>query len=379
MTKKNVVIIGAGFGGVEAARTLAKFSKIFNVTLVSKQESFIYYPALYKLTDKHSTYAALLKIGDMVPSNINIVYDEAISVSKETKTVSLVKGSDIKYDYIILALGSVLEDFGTPGVREFMCQFRSQDDIACLRGIIEKHKLGNHTEPIVVIGGGPTGVELAARMSSVFDKEYPSQKTTHNHVIIIEGSGSVVAQLPTEAREYIKQRLVDIGVGVYTDTRVTSYNGEILKTNTGEFLSHTVVWAAGLAAHPLLKELNVDYDKRGRVLVNQYLESTFDDSVFVIGDSASTIRAGLAQTAIYDGKFVAHSLHNKILNRRRKEYKAPEIGYAVPVGPKWGIASFMGVNFRGYLGYIIRNVIDFQYIFTHVNFSAAVRIFIRNK
>lgn len=379
MTKKNVVIIGAGFGGVESAINLAKFNKLFNITLISKQENFIYYPSLYKLTDKKSSYESLLKISDMVPKNINIIYDEAISVNKNTKTISLVKGADIKYDYIILALGSVLEDFGTPGVREFMCQFRSQNDIPCLRGIIEKHKQGNHTEPIVVVGGGPTGVELAARMSSVFDKEYPDQKTTHNHVIIIEGSASVVSQLPAEAREYIKQRLVKIGVGVYTDTRVTSYDGQILKTNTGEFLSHTVVWAAGLAAHPLLKELDLDYDKRGRVLVNQYLESTFDDTVFVIGDSASTIRSGLAQTAIYDGKFIAYSLRNKILNRHRKEYKSPEIGYAVPVGPKWGIASFMGVNFRGYLGYLIRNAIDFHYVFSHVNFSAAVRIFIKNK
>ena len=202
----------------------------------------------------------------------------------------------------------------------------------------------------------------------------------HEHVVIIEASPSVVAQLPERAREIIKNRLVDLGIGVYDNTRVISYDGHILKTSTGDFSSRSVIWAAGLAAHPLLKEVHGEYDKKGRIMVNQYLETTVDENIFAIGDSASTMRSGLAQTAIYDGEFVANSIIKKFKNKKRKEYNPPFVGYAVPVGPYWGIASFgKKIIVRGLLGHIFRNTIDFWYLFTHLHARAAVRVFFNSR
>ncbi len=375
MQKKKVVIIGGGFGGVQAARILSKHSSLAQVTLVSKQENFLYYPALYKLASREATTFSELKVHEMVPSGVTLICDEVIGIKKEFKKITFSKREDLAYDILILAMGSVTEDFGTPGVREHMCQFRTLEDIHCLRGLISSHTSSNHTEPIIVVGGGPTGVELAACIQDIFDKEISTQDDSHVHVAIIEGSPSVVSQLPEKARYKIKRRLVKMGLDVYTTTRVTSYDGHILKTNTGEFASKTVIWAAGLAAHPLLKDVGAEYDKKGRVVVNDYLETTVDENIFAIGDSASTVRSGLAQTAIHDGSFVARSIIQKIKHKNRSIYKVPNVGYAVPVGPWWGIASFGPFVISGFLGALIRDFIDFRYLLANLGFKTALKIF----
>lgn len=375
MDRKKIVIAGGGFGGIEVARNLAKYKDIVDITLVSKQESFLYYPALYKLAYKETTSFSQLRIKDMVPAGTKLIFDEIISIKRDEKKISFFQRDDLGYDILILALGSVTEDFGTPGVREFMCQFRTLEDIHCLRGLIAEHKKNNHTEPIIVVGGGPTGVELAACIQDVFEKELGTPDNSHVHVAIIEGSPSVVSQLPEKARQKIKKRLVSMGLDVYTSTRVVSYDGHILKTNTGEFATRTVIWAAGLAAHPLLKEIGAEYDKKGHLVVNEYLETTVDDNIFAIGDSASTMRSGLAQTAIHDGKFVARSIIQKLKNKKRNIYKVPQVGYAVPVGPMWGIASFGPFILSGFLGSLIRDVIDFKYLLSSVSFKKAIAMF----
>ncbi len=377
MKKQHVVIVGGGFGGVESARFLARHKDLFEVTVISKQESFFYYPALYQLANRESTYFSVLKVCDMLPKNVNLIFDEVLGVEKESKKVSFYKREDISYDILILALGSVTEDFGTPGVRQYMCQFRTLEDIYCLHGIINEHRNSNQTEPLIVIGGGPTGVELASRIATIFQKDNLDKKLTHEHVIVIEASPILTAQLPKPAQNAILKRLKDLGIGVYTNALVKSYDGHILETSTGEFASSTTVWAAGLAAHPLLKEIKGEYDKKGRLMVNDYLESTVDSNIFVVGDSASTKKAGLAQTAIHDGKFVARSILQKLKKRSRKKYKDPTVGYAVPLGRSWAIASFGPFVFTGLLGYFIRQAIDFRYILTHVSFRAAIRIFLK--
>ncbi|OGI76360.1 hypothetical protein A3C57_01105 [Candidatus Nomurabacteria bacterium RIFCSPHIGHO2_02_FULL_33_12] len=373
--KKNVVIVGGGFGGLESARILARYSNLFNITLISKQENFLYYPALYQLAEKASTYFSVLKIKDMLPRSINLIIDEVIGFDRIKKVVTFSNRSDLSYDILIVALGSVTEDFGTPGVREFMYQFRTKEDLDRLRGIILQYLDSNQNEPIIVVGGGPTGIELAAQISTLFKGE-SSYDNIHPRVMVIEALSSVVAQLPERAQHFIKKHLLKLKVALYTNTKVTSYDGHILKTNNGEFISKTVVWAAGLAANPLLRDLNTETDKKGRVIVNEYLEIPTDNNVFVIGDSASTLRAGLAQTAIYDGAFVARSIIARTIRHKREVYSAPKhVGYAIPVGKGFGVASFGSFIFRGFLGSLFRNIVDFEYIIKRADLRSAIQIF----
>lgn len=376
MEKKNIVIIGAGFGGVEAARILGRYPELVNVTLISKQESFLYYPALYQLADKKSTVFSLLKVKDMIPNVVNFVVEDIIGLNRENKTVSFLNKPDIKYDTLIVALGSVTEDFGIPGVREYMHQFRTLEDLEKLRGTIIKHIDSNQNDPIIIIGGGPTGVELAAQISMLF-KNISFRDDIHPQVMVIEGSPSVVAQLPERAQHFIKKHLLKLKIALYTNTRVTSYNGKVLETTNGEFAARTVIWAAGLAASPLLRDLKTEVDKRGHVIVNEYLEIPSDNSVFVIGDSASTMRSGLAQTAIYDGGFVARSIIHKIMNQKRRIYSAPSVGYAVPVGNNYGVASFGPIIIRGIFGSFFRKIVDIEYLLKRVDIKSVMEIFFK--
>lgn len=375
MIKTRVVIVGGGFGGVETARTLAPYAGIIDIVLVSKQESFLYYPALYQLAGKNATYFSVLRVTDMLPKQITFIRDEVIAIKPKEKKVSFFDREDLSYDILVLALGSVTEDFGTPGVREHMCQFRTLEDIYCLRGIMDTHRKSNQAEPLVIIGGGPSGVELAASIATLFKKENKGVEPTHEQVVIIEGAPTLVSQIPEKAKAIVLKRAVRLGIGVYTNARVLSYDGQILKTSTGEFASKTVVWAAGLAAHPLLKEVNGEYDKKGRIMVNEYLETTVDSNIFAIGDSASTMRAGLAQAAIHDGEFVGRSIVQKIKGKKRLVYKPPHVEYAIPLGPYWAIASLGPIVFKGIFGSFIRKIIDFHYLLTHVKIGPALRIF----
>lgn len=377
MEKKNVVIIGAGFGGVEAARILGRYPGLVNITLISKQESFLYYPALYQLAEKKSTVFSLLKVKDMIPDSVNFVIEDIIGLNRVNKTISFLNKPDIVYDTLIVALGSVTEDFGIPGVREHMHQFRTLEDLNHLRETITKHIDSNQNDPIIIIGGGPTGVELSAQIATLFNS-ISSYNDIHPHVMVIEGSPTVVAQLPERAQHYIKKHLLKLRIALYTNTRVTSYDGRVLQTSNGEFAAHTVIWAAGLAASPLIRDLKTELDKRGHVIVNEYLEIPNDNSVFIIGDSASTLRSGLAQTAIYDGGFVARSIVNKILNQKRRIYSAPSVGYAVPVGNNYGVASFGGtIIFKGILGSMFRKFVDLEYLVKRVDIRSVIEIFFK--
>lgn len=374
MSKKNVVIIGAGFGGVEAARILGNHHKLFNITIISKQESFLYYPALYQLADRESTPFSVLKVKDMINSSVNFILDEVISIDRKLKKVSFLERPHINYDILIVALGSVTEDFGTPGVREHMYQFRTIDDLDRLRVTVFNYLESNHNEPIIVVGGGPTGVELTAQIATLFKEASFYDTALHPHLMLVEGSPNMVSQLPQKAQIFIKKHLLKLKVALYTNTRVTSYDGKVLKTTNGDFASKTVVWAAGLAASPLLRDLDTETNKVGRVIVNEYLELPTDNNVFVIGDSAATVRSGLAQTAIYDGNFVAKSIIARSLNKKRQVYSAPNVGYAVPVGNRWGVASFGPFIFKGFLGSVLRNIIDFRYLLTRADVKSAKNI-----
>ena len=374
---KKIIILGSGFGGIEIARSLANQNH-FDISLVSNQEHFVYYPALYELAALPQTAFTNIRIKDVLPKKINIIKGLASKITKDTKTIEIKENNsekitEINYDILIVAVGSITADFGIPGVKEHMCQFRTFDDIHNLRSLVKKHEATNHLEPIIIVGGGPTGIELAAGINESLDKNRSTKKTDHPHVYIVEGAPRLVSQLDEKTSSAITKKLRESGISIYTDTRVLSYDGSLLKTNTGDFATKTVVWAAGLGAHPLLSSIGNNTDKRGRLVVNDFLQYVEDENIYVIGDAASTTYSGLAQTAIHHGSFVAKNIIRKFaLNKSFLVYKPTKVGYAVPVGSSWGIASMGSIHIKGLFGFWIRKIIDFKYLVYLVGLSEAI-------
>ncbi len=366
LKKKNILILGSGFGGVESARMLGKYSRYFKVTIVSDSDRFLYYPALYLLTSKIKTHFSSLFVNQMVPPTVKIINAKITGLNASEKKVVTEKG-EISYDILIVALGSSTLDYGIPGVMEHMRHFRNYKDAEELREIIKHHLDTDRIEPVIIIGGGPVGIELSAYIASI--DEVSHRPDGHPHIMMIEAMPRIAAQLSERVANVISRRLLKIDVSLCLDTKVLSYDGKILKTSKGDFISDTVLWSAGLGGNKLLKDFG-PVDKRGRLLVDEFLAVSSLPDVYAIGDASSTVFSGLAQTAIADGEFVARNIILIEEKRKPKKYNPPNVAYAMPVGHFWAVVSFGPIIISGWLGHLIRQAIDYKYLLTHLSWKA---------
>lgn len=364
--KKNILILGSGFGGVEAARTLGKYSRYFNVTILSDNPNFLYYPALYQLISKNKTHFSQLLVNKMVPPNVKILLGKITGFNPDEKKVVTSIG-DVSYDTLIVALGSSTADYGVPGVFDKMNLFRSFEDAEKLREVVKNHLQTDRIEPIIIVGGGPVGIELASYIASINTQIYGTDGKPH--VMIVEGNSRIAVQLSENTTKIVTKRLSKIFSSICLNTRVISYDGKILKTSKGDFISDTVIWSAGLVGNKLLKDFG-EVDKRGRLVVDEFLAIPNLPDVYAIGDSASTKNSGLAQTAIEDGIYIAHNIILKEERRKIKKYKIPFVAYALPVGYSWAIVDLGRFSIYGYLGHLIREFIDYKYLLTHLSWRA---------
>lgn len=355
--KKRVVIIGAGFAGIETARNLEKFSDIVDVTLVSKTENFMYYPLLYKKTTNKNIRLVDLPIKDFISSKTNLSISEVLSIDTVEKKVNLSGKDSISYDFLVMAVGSVGTNFGIPGCYEHMFQFRTTRDAEV---ICEKVLKSGVDENFVIVGAGPTGVEIAGEIKNFLTTKKLISKTKQN-VILVEGGARVLPQVSEKASMLATKRLTGMGVVLNLNSRVMSYDGECLKTSNGDVFSKNVIWASGLICNPLVKEITTELDKRGRLIVDEYLEVLNHPNIFAVGDCAVTKNSGLAQTAIYDGKFVAQTIISKIKSKELKKYNFKNAGYSIPIGKDFALTTILDLTMNTFLGYYIRKAIDLKY------------------
>ncbi len=362
MIKYKVTIIGGGFGGVKTALDLVD-DKRFDVTLISDNLNFKYYPALYRTATGGKRNISEVSLKNIFAGKkINLVHDSVISINKDKRLVETTNGKSVKYDALVLSLGVKTNYFNIEGLEKYSYGIKSIEDAEKLkdhlhRQLIEENHLDSN---YVVIGGGPTGIELAGALPTYIKQitDNHAVRSRNIHIDLIEASPRLLPKMPKDVSRSVKKHLRKIGVRVYLKSSVQGQTATELTVNKKPIRSHTVIWTAGVTNHPFFNENDFQLAQNSKVRVDQFLQA--EPGVYVIGDNADTPYSGMAQTALYDGKYIAKNLKRLVANEQPEAYRAKKPIYVVPAGPKYAAVLWGRIRIYGYLGYLLRRAADFM-------------------
>lgn len=359
-----VVIVGGGFAGVKAALELSKQPQI-EVTLISDKTDFQYYPALYSTATGHSHLESWVPLATVFEGKprVTLVHDTMTTLDKKAKTVVCESGASYHYDRLILAMGVVTTYFGIKGLDKYAYGIKSADEIKHLKQHLhDEFKRKSPDSHFVVVGAGPTGVELSAAMGAYLKRLAKRYGVTDHTVKIdlVEASPRVLPRMSETASQLVAWHLAKLGVMVHTGTAVKAESAGQLTMGDMAIRSHTVIWTSGVTNHPFFKEHGDIFTlaPNGRVTVDAYMSAAKD--VYVIGDNAATPYGGLAQTALHDAIFVARNLRREVADQPPRRYKAVKPPTVVPVGPFWAIFEWHWLRLSGWPAAMLRRAADFM-------------------
>src|SRR5262245_4277128 len=354
MSLPQVVIIGGGFGGLSAARRLRH--EDVQVTLLDRKNHHVFQPLLYQVA------TATLSPGDIAAPirwilrrvrNVRVLMAEARRVDVAARRVELTDGGALNYDYLIVASGSRHSYFGhdeweenAPGLKTL------EDAIAIRRRILVAFEQAERATDaaqrralltFALVGGGPTGVELAGTLAEIARQtlrdEFRSIDTSRARIVLIEAGPSILPTFPEPLRSEARRSLERLGVEVRERTMVTAVDAHGVTCNGAERLdAGTIVWAAGVAASPLVATLGVPIDRSGRVLVRPDLSIPEHQEVFVVGDAAvflhqgGTPLPGVAQTAMQGAAHAAGNVMRLIRGEPTQPFVYKNLGNMAIVG-----------------------------------------------
>jgi len=355
-----ITIVGGGFGGVKAALDLSK-DKTAQITLISDKTDFQYYPGLYSTATGHSSLQSWVPLGEIFAGrdNVKIIIDTIASIDKAAKTVTSLSGTVYAYHTLILSLGSVTTYFGIKGLDEYAYGIKSATEITRLKQhLLDEYSIHNGVDKnYLIIGAGPTGVELAASLGTYLRqlKKHFNKPNLKMRISIIEAAPRVLPRMSEAASALVQARLKKLDVHVELNKKVEEQTVDSLIVSGKPIKSHTVIWTSGVATNPFY-EANAsqfEFSKNHKIVVDEYLRSS--DNVYILGDNAFTPYCGLAQTALRDGTFAARH----ILHKSNKSYVAKMPPVVIPVGHNWAIFEYKKFRCSGIIGSTIRSAADF--------------------
>jgi NADH:ubiquinone reductase (H+-translocating) len=405
----HVVIVGGGFGGLNAARRLARHP--VRVTLIDRENYHLFQPLLYQVAT-----AALSPADIAVPirsilrgaRNVRVVLAEATAVDADAKQVRLADGSLVGYDYLILATGARHAYFGHPEWEGLAPGLKSIEDATEIRrrGLMALERAEREPDPaeraalltFVVVGGGPTGVELAGAMAEVgrrtVARDFRMIDPRRERVLLLEGGPRILATFPEDLAREAHRALTALGVEVRTNARVTDVSEAGVKVGDEFIPARTVYWAAGVAPSPLVRTLGAPLDKAGHVLVEPDLTVPGHPEVYAIGDVATFLHQtgrplpGVAQVAIQQGKAAADNVWRSVQGRPRARFRYRDLGNLATIGRGAAIADLGRIHLSGFIAWLfwsgvhIYNLIGFeqrllvmlQWAWLYVTFRRAARL-----
>jgi len=351
--KTRVLIVGGGFGGIKAALELKK-SKNIALTVVSDNDRFRYYPGLYHTATGGWDAGANIPIQDIL-GDANFVHDIAVKLGREKRAIVTKGGQVLPFDKLILSLGSVTNYFGIEGLDKYSFGIKSNEQAMRFRQHLHDYvsENGRMDDNYIIIGGGPTGLELAGALVEYLHKI----KLEHNaagkiNVSVIEAMPGLLPRSHKSVGKKVEKRLKQLGIKVYLNAAVKKQDATSLTFGDKTLKSQTVVWTAGVSNNPFYKENNFKLTDRGKVEVNEYLEA--EPGIYVLGDNANTPFSGMAQTALHDGRFVAKNILAELKGKKPKKYHAKKPVSVIPVGPYWAVVEWGPLHFGGLLGWLLR-------------------------
>jgi NADH dehydrogenase len=374
MKLPQVVIVGAGFGGITAAKALAHAP--VEVTIVDQNNFHTFSPLLYQVA------TAGLAPDDVAP-NLRGIVQRDLNVEARMATVHGVDldrrevlvdhGLSIPYDYLILAAGAVSSDFGVPGVAEHAFPLKTVADATRVRSTVLRRFEEANTDPslvadgtltFVVAGGGPTGVELCGALAELFTKvlakDFKNLDVSRAQVVLVETTAHLLSGFSPRSQAEAKVELELRGVDVRLGVPIASVGPDKVQLGDGTVIpARTVVWAAGVKANPLADRLGLPQTTRGGIEVGADLTAPGHPEVFVIGDLAAARGPDgkpypqLAPVAMQSARYVARSICRRLQGRQTRPFHYVDKGIMATIGRRSAVAELpYGVRFGGTLGWL---------------------------
>lgn len=385
MLQKHLVIVGSGWAGMRLARELKNIPKhSLRITLVSDITTFRYSAALYRVATGHREREAIIPISEIIEDLPNVQFKRAqiTKINRKAKTLTTQKGEIIHYDMAVLALGMITTYFDIPGLEQRSYSIKTARELRQLRTHLHQELLDEFApdKNYVVIGAGPTGVELSAALTTYMKevvKKHHIRRRRIN-VDLVEAAPRVLpASSETVSRKTLA-RLRNIGVRVMLKKKVEKEVDDYLVVSGTKIPTHTVIWTAGVANNPFFKANASQFslNDRGKVIVDDYLR--VDNDVYVIGDNAATPFSGLGLTAVHNAKFVGKDIRKRLHYQNSKPYKPLVPATVVPAGKRWAIFQYKNIVFGGLLGAILRSLADLVAYNDIVGWRKAFELWLRS-
>jgi len=375
----HVVIIGGGFGGLYAAKALRKVD--VDVTLIDRRNHHVFQPLLYQVATaalNPSEIATPIRTILRSQANARVVLANVLGVDPRTKRVQL-QGRDIPYDTLILAAGATHSYFGrdewatvAPGLKSI------EDAVEIRRRVLLAYEAAELEEDpaqrkawltFVIVGAGPTGVELAGALREIathaLEDDFRSIDPAEARVLLLEGTDRVLMSYTPDLSAEAERALTGLGVEVRKSARATNIDAKGVYIGKEHIPARTVLWAAGVAASPLAKTLGVPLDRAGRVIVDQDLTVPGYPDVFVIGDLAACnqpdgkLVPGVASAAVQEGRHAAENIRRKLENEPLLPFRYDDKGSLATIGRAAAVADFGTIKLHGFVAWL-------AWLFVHV-------------
>jgi NADH dehydrogenase len=383
-----VIIIGGGFAGLDAARRLRKVR--CDVTIVDRHNHHVFQPLLYQVA------TAGLSPGDIASpirwilrkqQRLRVLLANVERIDSKAKKIQLDAGGEwLSYDYLIVAAGATHSYFGHDEWAEAAPGLKTLDDALAIRRrlLLAFEEAERESNPVyqrrlltfVLIGGGPTGVELAGALGEIARQalrlEFDNVDPAIARIILIEAGPSILPAFPEDLRESARRALVRLGIDVRVGKAVTKIEKDAVWVGDERIEAHTILWAAGVAAAPLSRDLGPGLDRAGRVIVGADLSVAGHPGVFVAGDLASFTHQtgkplpGVAQVAKQQGRHAAANVARRISGEETTAFRYIDPGNMATIGRNAAIADFGFMHVSGYLGWLL-------WLFVHILFLIGFR------
>jgi len=385
-TTPRIVIVGAGFGGLNAARILAR--QPVEITIIDRKNHHTFQPLLYQVATaglSPGEIASPIRAIFRGEANVLSLLEEAQDVDLDRRVVKTSE-QEIPYDYLIVAAGATHAYFGhdewepyAPGLKTIEDALEIRRRVLLAFELAERQAVsGASTEPLnfVVVGAGPTGVELAGTLAEinqhVLAHEFRSIDPSRARIRLLEGGPRVLPAYAEDLSRSAEEQLRHLGVEVRTGTLVTGIEPGVVRIGDTRIVAPVILWAAGVAASPLGKKLGATCDRAGRVLVQPDLSLPGHPEVFVIGDLAALkgeqgkMLPGVAPVAIQEGKYVGNLIRNELHGKPRQNFSYWDKGSLATIGRAAAVAQFGRIHISGFVAWL-------SWLFIHIFFLIGFR------
>jgi NADH:ubiquinone reductase (H+-translocating) len=410
-----IVIVGAGFGGLAFAQSICK--KDFQVILIDKNNYHQFQPLFYQVAMaglEPSSIAFPLRKIFQNKSNVHIRVTEVSEVDTKNKVLHTELG-DLSYDYLVLGIGGNTNFFGMQNIIDYAIPMKSVSEAIFLRNRVLQNLEDALTETnsekidglltFVVVGGGPTGVEvsgtLAEMKKTIIPKDYPGININQMKIFLFESSPEVLEVMSDEASIKGADYLERLGVTLRLGERITDFDGNYASTNKNDIIkTKNVVWAAGIKSNQIKGFEDETYLKNGRMIVNEYNQVKGHDSIFALGDMAAMVseenpygHPQIAQPAIQQGKLLSKNIVKLIQGDKPKAFEYNNLGSMATVGrhlavvdlPFWRFQGafawyvWMFVHLMAILGVKNKIVIFINWLWNYITYDQSLRLLIKPK